>query len=380
MRIGIDIRSLSEGKLTGVEVYTTKLLQSLFEIDKKNEYILFYNSRKPAPKVIKAFVAPNIRLKAFSYPNKLLNFSFKFLKRPKIDELVGGLDVLFSPNILFFAVSEKCKTVVTFHDLSFEAHKEFFTRWQRLWHFLVNPRHYARKADAVIAVSESTKRDLVGIYNLPEEKVFAIHSGVDMNNFDDVDNGDIEKAKEKYGIDSEYLLYFGTIEPRKNVETIIEAFDIFKSKTGAQHKLVIAGVKGWLYGRVFRKAERSKFKNDIIFTGFVSDEDKDPLFKGACLFVYPSFYEGFGFPPLEAMSMKVPVVTSNVSSLPEVVGNAAIMVDPYNVQDVVDAIGRGIMDEDLRKQLIKRGLERIDRFTWERAARETLNVLEEAGG
>ncbi len=378
MKIGVDIRALSEGKLTGIEVYTIKLLKALFKIDKINEYYLFYNSRRAMPGFVKSLCEnKNIKLKAFSYPNKLLNFSFRFLHRPQIDKMVGGLDILFSPNILFSSVSENCKTVVTFHDLSYKIHPEFFTQIQRLWHSLVGPKYYAKKADAIIAVSESTKNDIVDIYKIPERKISVVHSGIFLDKNVQIFEEDftLNKKISEYNLKKGYLLYFATIEPRKNVETILEAFESFKQKTNSDCKLVVCGIRGWLFDRIVRVAKKSRFSKDIIFTGFIKDEDKKSLFMGASVFVYPSFYEGFGFPPLEAMSLGVPVITSNVSSLPEIVKSGAITVDPYNVNDISLAIEECMKNKDLRQRLITKGFEIAKNFSWESTAKATLEVF-----
>ncbi|MCK5332349.1 glycosyltransferase family 4 protein, partial [Candidatus Parcubacteria bacterium] len=186
---------------------------------------------------------------------------------------------------------------------------------------------------------------------------------------------------EKYNLPKKFILYLGTIEPRKNITGIIRAFEKLKvghfkmSSTVKDCKLVIAGSKGWLCQDVFNLAMNSVVADDIFFTGFVDDEDKAILYKLAEIFVYPSFYEGFGFPPLEAMQNKTPVITSNVSSLPEAVGGAAIMVDPYNINELERAIENLLSDENLKNNITQKGIEQTKKFSWSRCAEETLAIL-----
>jgi glycosyltransferase involved in cell wall biosynthesis len=181
----------------------------------------------------------------------------------------------------------------------------------------------------------------------------------------------------KYHLPKNFILYFGTIEPRKNISGLIRAFELLKEKNKDFKKvyLVIAGGKGWLFKNIFAMAARSKFAKHIIFTGFVSPEDKVYLYNLADLFVYPSFFEGFGFPPLEAMACGVPTITSNTSSLPEIAQDAALMVNPYDTDELAWAMEQVLSDVALRKELARRSLAQAKLFSWDKCARETLNFL-----
>lgn len=300
----------------------------------------------------------------------------KFAGWPPIDKLMGGLDIFFSPHFLLSPVSDKCRQIITFHDLSFEYFPEFFPWRKRFWHASLSPETRARQAKKIIAVSQSTKDDLVKLYGLPEKKIKVVYSGVG-DEFKKIPAETCRAVKKKYNLPDNFILYFGTIEPRKNLVGLIEAYEIFRQKLGPGNapSLVIAGQVGWFYKKTMLAAQQSVYAKDIIFTGFVEPVDKAYLFNLAALFVYPSFFEGFGFPPLEAMACGVPVICSHTSSFPEVVGDAALMVDPYNFEELAWAIKEVRQDNNLRADLISRGLERVKNFSWDKCAKETLGFL-----
>lgn len=397
MKIGVDLRAIGQGKYSGVEEYALNLLGAMLSIDNKNQYIFFVSGGKIGQRYLDFAAAmraknPNIQLVHYHMPNRLLNVLFKFIGEPKIDQLMGGVDVVFAPNINLLPVSNGVKTVATIHDLSFAKYREFFSVRQNFWHSFVNPKALAKKADCLIAVSESTKQDLIEAYGISPEKIKVIYSGIAQESGSrNPESGMTQQIKKKYGLPDKYILYLGTIEPRKNIIGLIKAYEIFRSsynlpaspklQRGEQptaYKLVIAGSKGWLYEDIFHAARISGIKDDIIFTDFVADEDKIYLYRMSSLFVYPSFYEGFGFPPLEAMAQGVPVITSDCSSLPEVVGNAGLMVNPYNIGRLAWAMNEVLCNEELREKMVKKGYEQVKKFSWEKCARETLEVLGEA--
>jgi glycosyltransferase involved in cell wall biosynthesis len=357
----------------------------MISLDNNIEYKLFYNGYKKIRLDYDFLKLPNAQLKEFKIPNRLLDVSFQFLNYPKIDKILEKVDVFFSPHIFSSSVSKKCKTITTFHDLSFENYPEFYSFGKNYWHFLMNPRKQAQKADKIIAVSQSTKDDLVKIYGIEPEKIKVIYSGINSVFSTCLPVGKVQysvssisKIKKKYNLPEKYILYLGTLEPRKNIIGLIKAFELFKKSYKLQatsYKLIIAGSKGWLYKDIFKAVQNSPAKDDIIFTGFIDDKDKSALYSLADLFVYPSFYEGFGFPPLEAMSSGTPVITSNFSSLPEAVGNAAITVNPYDLDELAKAIEMVLSDEKLRDILIERGYKRVKNFSWEKCAEETLEFI-----
>ncbi len=385
MIIGIDIRMLARGTKSGVEEYIINLLSNMLRLDSNIKYKLFYNGYKKVELEYDFLKLSNVTLKEFKIPNRLFDFSSQYFNYPKIDNLLGGVDIFFSPHIFSAPVSKNCKVVTTFHDLSFENHKEFYSVSKNYWHFSMNPKSQAQRSNKIIAVSESTKKDLIKIYKIEAEKIKVIYSGINLvssikypSNLANRQVSSISKIRKKYSLPDHYILYLGTLEPRKNIIGLIKAFEILKIRDqilNTKFKLVIAGSKGWLYEDIFKTVQNSPVKNDIIFTGFVENKDKSALYDLADLFVYPSFYEGFGFPPLEAMAAGTPVITSNFSSLPEAVGNAAIMVNPYNLDELAKAMEMILTDEKLRDVLIKRGFEQTKKFSWQNCAEETLEFM-----
>jgi len=397
MKIGIDIRVLAKGTRTGVEEYTINLLSNLLPINNNIRYQLFYNAYQKVNLNYNWISLSNVELNDFKIPNRFFFISSRYFNSPKIDKLLGGLDVYFNPHFFIAPVSQRCKKIITFHDLSFKHYPEFFSWRKRLWQkFLMDTKKEAQKADKIIAVSESTKSDLINFYKIKPDKIKVIYSGVGKQFkplFCHSERSEGSRGSEatrelirdssatpqndrvirkKYNLPERFILYFGTIEPRKNIIGLIKAFELLKDK---DCRLVIAGAKGWLYQDIFKVANKSKKRKDIIFTGFVEESDKPALYNLSELFVYPSFFEGFGFPPLEAMACGIPTIVSSNSSLPEVVGKAALMVDVANIDELAWSIEIALSDKELRKRLIKDGLIQAKKFSWRKCAQETLNVL-----
>ena len=382
MTIGIDIRVLARGSRTGVEEYTINLLSHLLPLDPQINYRLFYNAYHKVRLDYSWLSSNNVFLKEFRIPNRAFFIGARYFNQPKIDRLIGGIDLYFNPHFFVAPLSKKCKKVVTFHDLSFERYPEFFSQRKRFWQkFLMNAKGEAQKADKIIAVSQSTKDDLVNLYQIEPEKIVVVYSGVGehfriMNHESKIMN----QVKKKYSLPEKFILYFGTIEPRKNIIGLIKAFELLKdnyplSAFSGSLKLVIAGASGWLYQDIFKAAKESKRSRDIVFTGFVEEIDKPYLYNLADLFVYPSVFEGFGFPPLEAMACGLPTIVSASASLPEAVGQAALMVNSSNIDELAWAIKLILTDHKLRKNLIEKGINQAKKFSWSDSARKTLEVI-----
>ena len=371
MKIGIDARVLARGTRTGVEEYTINLLSNLLTLNPQIDYQLFYNAYQKVDLNYPWISLSNVKLNDFKIPNRFFFIAARYFNQPKIDKMLGGVDVYFNPHFFVAPISNKCKKVITFHDLSFEYYPEFFSWRKRIWQkFLMNAKKEVREADKIIAVSESTKSDLINFYKINPDKIKVIYSGVG-EQFKQINNNNNDIRK-KYNLPNKFILYFGTIEPRKNLIGLIKSFELLKDK---DCKLVIAGTKGWLYQDVFKAVSKSKKRKDIIFTGFVEELDKPYLYNLSEIFVYPSFFEGFGFPPLEAMACGIPTIVSSNSSLSEVVGKAALMVDTSNIDELSWAMEIALSDKELRERLIKDGLKQSKKFSWQKCAKETLNVL-----
>lgn len=381
MRIGIDIRCFSKGKNTGVEEYTLNILEQLFELDKKNKYVLFLNSFSEPNFDLKIFSRfKNVTIKRFRYPNKLLNFCFWYLHWPFVDKMIGEVDVFFMPNINFIALSKKTKLILTIHDLSYEIFPQTFSLKRRLWHHIINPRKLCQGAEKIIAVSESSKNDIISYWKIPEKKIKVIYNGIPAD-FEQLDhnNPELLKIKEKYGLPFKFIFYLGTIEPRKNIPAIVIAYDHLRELNNPQlnkYKLVIAGSKGWKTKNILFVMKNAKFTDDIIFINNITNEDKAAVYTMASLFVYPSFFEGFGIPVLEAMRCGVPTITSNTSSLPEVVDSGAIMVDPDKPDELYVAIKEILLNRDFYAIMQQKALKQAVRFNWKASARELLKVFD----
>ncbi|MDO8659413.1 MAG: glycosyltransferase family 1 protein [Candidatus Parcubacteria bacterium] len=376
MTIGIDIRVLGSGTKSGVEEYTENLLDRLLLLDKNIKFKLFHSSLRDDLKKYKWMNLPNVEVFSFRLPNKLLFGLSRLLNRPYIDKLIGGADVFFSPHFLLASLSPDCKRVTTFHDLSYVRFKEFFSWRRNFWHkFQTQLSGRANLSDKIIAVSQSTQKDLVEKYDFPSGKIRIIYSGISDLVFRPPIE-DTESFRIKNDLPDKFILFLGKLEPRKNIPGLIKAFNLLKSSTGFEDlNLVIVGSPGWLYKNIYREAKASPYKDRIIFKSYVKDEDRKFYYSLASVFVYPSFFEGFGFPPLEAMACGTPVVTSFNSSLPEVVGSGGILIDPQNAVDISTTLKSILTDSSLKNLLIKRGFHRTQNFSWETCAKETLDFL-----
>lgn len=401
MTIGIDIRVLAKGTKTGIEEYTSNLLSFLLPLrtSEKVKYKLFYNAFNKVKLDYSWIELDNVELKEFKLPNRFLDFLTLIFKKPTIDKFLGPVDIFFSPHFLPVSLPQKIKRVITIHDLSFKHHSQFFSFSRKLWHFLTFPKKQVKRADGIITDSFSTKEDLIKIYGIKPEKINVIYLGIG-SEFKPKPKTSLrlKEVKNKYSIPDNFILYFGTIEPRKNLALLIKAFENIKEnfsnsnsriswaglegniinqrkKIFSDLKLVIAGSRGWLYKDIMERVKNSKHKKDIIFTGTIDSIDKPYLYNLASAFVYPSFFEGFGFPPLEAMACGIPTIVSNTSSLPEVVGDGAIMIDPYNVDELTYAIKKVLEDKELKKDLTRKGLERAKKFDWEQTAKQVFDIF-----
>jgi glycosyltransferase involved in cell wall biosynthesis len=381
MNIGIDIRCLAEGRRTGVDEYARRTLVWLFERYPEDNFILFFNSWKnQSLDLAWATRYPNVVVKTFHIPNKLLNLSLWYLRYPHLDTLLGGVDIFFAPNINFLAVSKKTSLVVTAHDLSFEYFPEAFSWKQRFWHYIIDFRGLLKRADAIIAVSESTKSDLIDYYGISEKRIEVIYSGVDgeFRPFSR-NNEELVAVQKKYALPYKFVLSLGTFEPRKNTVSLVKAFEAFCRVHPLESKevyLVLAGAYGWKSEELKQAVITSPYREYIHVIGYVEPQDKAALYNLASVFVYPSVYEGFGFPPLEALACGTPVITSSVASLPEVTGDAAVLIDPYQPDEIVVALAEIFGKQEYKEELRRRGLEQVKKFQWLETAQKTRKLFD----
>lgn len=370
MTIAIDLRSIQRGTFSGVENYTLSMLEQLIRSDRDNRYVLFYNGLKPVQTEELRFL--NTSVVARRIPNKLLAAGTTFLRQPDFGKLIGEFDILFMPNLNHVVLQQGKKLVVTVHDLSPVVLPEYYDIKRRLWHWSVGFRRTLARADKIIAVSEYTKKELVDVLGLDANKITVVHQGLDHGRYKpNLDQARLRDVRNRYGLPGEFILYVGTLEPRKNVDGLLKAWEAMETKV----PIVIAGKPGWKYGDIFKMAQKSSKRRLIQFLGFVPEADKPYVIKLARALAFPSIYEGFGLPVLEAMAVGTPVITSSVTSLPEVAGDAALLVNPYNTDELTFALEQLVTDESLRGQLVVKGFKRAQDFTWDKTAAETLRLL-----
>jgi glycosyltransferase involved in cell wall biosynthesis len=361
------------GNLSGVEIYILNLLKELFKIDKKNSYILFANASSDQSRHLPHFNCRNVKVIQTRIPNKILNLCLFLFNRPRIDRLIksqGQFDLCFQPDLRPVSLSKGIKRVNVVHDLSFHHFPQFFSLKTRLWHRLLQPRKILKKSDAIIAVSDFTKTDLVNTYNIPAEKVTVIHEGINDRFCTNLTKKKLDEVKLKYNLPDKYFLFLATIEPRKNSVRLIDAFKIFKQKHENNLKLVMAGKTNQ---KIFSSLKLKK-DPDIVFTGFIDENDKEAVYKLASALIYPSLYEGFGLPLLEAMKCGTPIITSNLSSMPEIVKNAAICIDPYKTDEIAEAMNN-VMNPSAIHQLKQNMSHQINQYSWQKCAQKTLELF-----
>jgi glycosyltransferase involved in cell wall biosynthesis len=366
VHIAIDAHSVGTG-LAGNETYAANLVEALAEVDRENRYTVYVTQAEAEARFGGRWAHVGVRRTLPHTPlvRIPLTLSAELRRRP-----VDLLHVQYTAPPL-----APCPVVATIHDLSFEHIPETFRLRSRV-QLKLTVRATARRAAHVIAPSEYTRRDLVETYGLDPARVTAIPLGVSPRFRPVEDAGEVGRVKGRYGIAGEYVLAVGSIQPRKNLARLLRAYSALRRARGRSNlpQLVLVGKQAWLYGDTLRTIEGEGLGRSVLLTGYVSEGDLPALYTGALLFAYPSFYEGFGLPPLEAMSCGAPVLTGDRTSLPEVVGDAALTVDPLDTDALADGLARLIDDDALRADLRERGLTRARRFDWRDTARMTLQV------
>ncbi|MER3422187.1 MAG: glycosyltransferase family 1 protein [Nitrospiraceae bacterium] len=361
---------------SGVGQYVFHLLDSLGKGNQGHEYLLFYVSVRQQLNSLPVSCR-NVSVKRVLYPRRLLHLATGLGRwdLPGFDRLIGSVDVCHWPNYILLP-GGTARQIITICDLTFLLFPAYHP-WARVKALAGGIARSASRADAIIVVSEHTKRDVIKYLGVPEEKIRVVYCAAS-SHFRFIASEARRSVLSKYHLPLDgYLLYVGNIEPRKNLTRLLEAYSLLKARGGCRLPLIFSGGGGWKNTDIYRRVSELSLEKDVRFLGYVPDEELPALMSGAELFVYPSLYEGFGLPPLEAMACGTPVVTSNVSSIPEVVGDAALMVDPYDVEGLAEAMQRALMDKDLREDMRIKGLARAKLFSWERTACETLKVYEE---
>ncbi len=363
MRIAISCRSILKQNSTGIGRYTYQLINSLGHIDTTNEYYLYAAKR------------------LFDRKRKLPIFSAKnFL--PKRDYFnrgffptVGPIDVCHIPSPEYINL-KKSPVVVTIHDLIYKTYPQ--SHPQDAINILESQmKSIVTHADHLICISHATRRDLHKFYDIPQEKTSVIYNGVNHQMFNPVtsaEEGQVKDVLNMHGIDRPYFLYVGTIEPRKNLQGILQALEQLKQKNNFNGYLVVVGMKGWMIDHIEPMIKKLQLEQMVKFLGFVTDSQLRMLYNQCQAFVFPSLYEGFGFPIVEAFACKAPVITSNTSSCVEIAGEAALTIDPNNVDDLRTAMNVMLNDNNKRQHFIDQGFKRAQTFSFDQTAKETLNV------
>lgn len=361
MKVAIDIQSVISN-LTGVGRYTKELISAFSKLNISNDILLFYFNFLGKHKGFEGLRNKQIRC----MPGRVYNKLWKTFGFPSINYFIGTFDVLHFPNFVMPPVKE-CKSIITVHDLAFMRFPQYIE--SKNLKFLRNQLPESlEKADKIIAVSQFTKQEIIDVFNIASEKIMVVYEGI--KQFPDNKNNTDELNYLRDKLPDKYILFVGTIEPRKNIEGLIRAFNIANLN---EYKLVIVGVKGWFYEGVFELVKELGLSEKVIFLGYVADDLLPQIYKNASLFVFPSFYEGFGLPPLEAMQYGVPVVASRVN---EVLGESAYFIDPYKPEDVAEGIKDILENKELYNDLLVKGKQQAQKYSWENAANETMKIYE----
>jgi glycosyltransferase involved in cell wall biosynthesis len=372
LRIAIDAHSVGTG-LGGNETYATNLIEGLARIDSVNSYTLYVTRREALERFSNRW--PNFSVRVTLPHTPLIRIPLTLsteLRKNPVDVLhVQFTAPPFSP----------CPVVVSIHDLSFEHLPQTF-KWRSRKQLRITVRRSARQAAQVIALSEYARSDIIATYSVNPGNVSVIPLAAPAHFGPTRDEVELQRVRQTYGIEGDYILSVGAIQPRKNLSRLVAAYSRLRwaRPEGKLPQLVLVGKCAWLYDETLRTIKELEISNSVILTGYVPEADLPALYSGALCFVYPSYFEGFGLPPLEAMKCGVPVIVGDKTSLPEVVGDAGVLVDPFDIEDITTAIGKVIADSELRMQLRAKGLERAKLFDWQETARQTLAVYKRAAG
>lgn len=384
MKIAFEVQPLIQPDKTGVPWNAQMMINTIMNQYPNNNYSLLYFKFRNH-----GIIPDNVRTLALNIPNciikknrylpygiyrriwNLINLDYSRFFNEKA-EIYHFFNFICPPKV-------SGKVVLTVYDMVHKVMPETMEKsnLKRLEKDLLRS---CNQADAIVTISQNSKTEIAKYLDVPLDKIYVVECGVDLERFNPYYNKtEIEQTKKKYSISNEYFLYLGTLEPRKNISRIIDAYYqlINKNNNLLIPKLVIAGKKGWLYDNLFLKVDKYGLKDKVLFPGYIDDEDVPILMKGELAFLFPSLYEGFGMPPLEAMACGTPVITSNTSSLPEVVGDAGILVNPYNVDEISHWMLELLKNEQLRNRLIDKSLKRAKMFTWENSAKKMMNIYED---
>lgn len=366
MRIGIDLHMVNDF-MQGSRTHVYNVTQALIELDRHNDYFLYFTHK---PRELPAvFNQPRVHIRTIFPSTRLVRLPVSFPLKLAIDQIDVFHCQYMGPPFLTMPY------VVTIHDILHETHPEFYKGLLRYFMCRCYP-FSARRAARVLTVSEYSRQEIIKHYRIPEHRLAVTYNAVSGEFRPVTDPQRIQQVKRKYGIGSNYILFVGRLEPRKNIPNLIRAYHLLKERLDSPPKLVIAGMKDFMFEHLFETTARLKLVNDVVFTGRVDQEDLPVIYSAADLFVYPAYAEGFGIPPLEAMACGVPVITSNTTSLPEVVGNAAMMVPPEDITALSQAMAQVLKNPEVQQDMRARGLRRVRLFSWTQTAARLLETYQ----
>ncbi len=371
MRIAVNTRILIKNKIEGVALFTSEVLKRLVEQHPDHEFIFLFDRPYDASFVFGKNVKPIVLFPPSRHPFLFL-WWFEWSVARALKKYKA--DVFLSPDN-FLTLNTKVKTVLVTHDLAylhFHGKQPFF---YKKYYEIFSPR-FNKRADWIVAVSRFTKNDIVKQYNISPKKISVACNGCD-ESFRPIGKTEMEEVRKQYAGGQPYLFYIGAIHPRKNIHRLIEAFDLFKKATHSSVKLLVAGRFAWEAGAVKSAFDHSEFQHDIHFLGYVKDDELPKLMASALACTYVSLFEGFGIPILQALYCETPVITSKVSSMPEIAGKAGILVDPNSTKEIAEAMHQIWQNEHLRKRLVAEGREQRKLFTWQKATDVVYNALKQ---
>ena len=368
MRIGIDARKLHD---FGIGTYIRNLLRQLARMDCQTEFVILC---RPEDRETVAALGDNFRAVVQTAPN----YSISEQLRIPLALAREGVTLFHAPHYVLPPLV-RCKSVVTIHDCIHLMFPQYLPNRLAYSYARTSIRLAARRATRILTVSESSKRDILRFVDTEPDKIDVIHNAYDDRFAIDPREEDVVRVRERFQLESEFVLYAGNVKPHKNLERLIEAFHLVR-KRGLDHlKLVMIGDEISKYTALRRAVHQHQLHKYVRFLGYLPEVTLAVMYRLAGVFVFPSLYEGFGLPPLEAMASGTPVVTSNVSSLPEVAGDAAVLVDPYDPRSIADGIYRVLSDERLRRDLRRKGVARAGMFSWEQSVRRVRAIYGEVG-
>ena len=370
--IAVNARFLISDQLEGIGRFSYEVLKRMVRENPEVHFSFFFDRPYNPDFIFGENVTPYVLFPPARHPFLFILF-FEYAVKRKLDRLKP--DLFFSPDG-YLSLRSKIPQVGVIHDLAFE-HFPHYVKKLEAWHYKRYFPRYAKKAAHILTVSNYTKQDIIKLYGVNEEQITVVYNGCS-SAFGPLGPQAQQEVRNRFTGGKPYFHYVGSIHPRKNLANLIAGFNIFKKQTSSPAKLVIVGRKAWDFEKVIHTYEQSEWKEEIIFTGFVDDKTLNELYSASIALCYVPEFEGFGIPPLEAMYAETGIIASNVSSIPEVTGDAAILTDPYNPAEIADAMTKLFSSETERTSLIHKGQAQRAQFTWEATYRKTWNIIQKA--